>query len=266
MLPIVALALASFTASNALVIPRTSNVPSTYAQGFLEPYDVYHTRYLALDCEAQHSTPFFDACCHPLLATENLKDNRAAECSPSAATPTNSGDDCDDGESTPAVTAPTQTPNNVAPEPSTPASSTTPAPRPSSSPAPKPSSSPAAKSSTPSPQPSSPASSGGILGDLISGGIATFFFQNGVAGACGTVHQDSDFVVALPTAAYENGKNCGRKIEIIDPASGNKQTATVADECPTCENDSCLDLSHALFNAFAGDGQGEFNVQYRYID
>jgi len=266
MLSIVAFALASLTASNALVIPRTSDVPSTYAQSFLEPYDVYHTRYLALDCEAKHNTPFFDTCCHPLLATESWDDNRAAECSSSTATPT---DDCDEDESTAIVPAPTQAtspPNNVAPEPSAPAYSTTPAPKPSSSPESKPSSSPAPKPATPSPQPSSPASSGGILGDLITGGIATFFFQNGVAGACGTVHQDTDFVVALPTAAYENGQNCGKKIQIIDPASGKTHTATVADECPTCENDSCVDLSHSLFNFFAGDGQGQFNVQYKYID
>ncbi|KAF8522255.1 barwin-like endoglucanase [Hysterangium stoloniferum] len=210
MLSIIVLALASLTASNALVIPRTSDVPSTYAEGYLESYDVYHARYLALNCEAKHSTPFFDACCHPMLATENLKDNRAPECSPATITS------------------------------SPPASTPTKAPSPPKNPSPSP-------------------STGGILGDLITGGIATFFFQNGVAGACGTVHKDSDFVVALPTKAYENGKNCGRKIEIIDPASGNKQTATVADECPTCVNDSCLDLSHALFNAFAGDGKGEFN-------
>ncbi|KIJ46576.1 hypothetical protein M422DRAFT_249726 [Sphaerobolus stellatus SS14] len=28
-------------------------------------------------------------------------------------------------------------------------------------------------------------------------GTATYFFQNGVAGACGTVHKDTDHVVAL---------------------------------------------------------------------
>jgi hypothetical protein len=26
---------------------------------------------------------------------------------------------------------------------------------------------------------------------------ATFFFQNGVAGACGTVHKDSDLIAAI---------------------------------------------------------------------
>jgi hypothetical protein len=26
---------------------------------------------------------------------------------------------------------------------------------------------------------------------------ATFFFQNGVAGACGTVHKDSDMIAAM---------------------------------------------------------------------
>jgi hypothetical protein len=43
-----------------------------------------HTRYLALDCKVQHNTTFFDDCCHPLLATENLKDDRKPYCTPDA--------------------------------------------------------------------------------------------------------------------------------------------------------------------------------------
>ena len=56
--------------------------PSTYAEGYLEDYDTYHTRYLAIGCQNQHNTQFFDDCCHPMLATENLHDNRAAYCDP----------------------------------------------------------------------------------------------------------------------------------------------------------------------------------------
>ncbi|KAL7411760.1 hypothetical protein BDY24DRAFT_329489, partial [Mrakia frigida] len=45
--------------------------PPGYASGYLENYDVYHLRYIALDCSEQHDTVFFDDCCHPLLSTES---------------------------------------------------------------------------------------------------------------------------------------------------------------------------------------------------
>ncbi|CDO69510.1 Distantly related to plant expansins [Trametes cinnabarina] len=56
--------------------------PDTYYEGYLEDYCVYHGRYMLLDCESQHNTPFFDACCHPMLATETLEKNRAPQCNP----------------------------------------------------------------------------------------------------------------------------------------------------------------------------------------
>ncbi|EJF65885.1 barwin-like endoglucanase [Dichomitus squalens LYAD-421 SS1] len=99
-------ALTAVAGASAIVIPhRHAHVarqtpPSTYAEGYLEDYKVYHARYMALDCEAQHNTTFFDKCCHPLLATETLAKNRAPECNPanhasstktSAAAPTSTG-------------------------------------------------------------------------------------------------------------------------------------------------------------------------------
>ncbi|TBU65794.1 RlpA-like double-psi beta-barrel-protein domain-containing protein-containing protein [Dichomitus squalens] len=130
-------ALTAVAGASAIVIPhRHAHVarqtpPSTYAEGYLEDYKVYHARYMALDCEAQHNTTFFDKCCHPLLATETLAKNRAPECNPanhvsstaSSAAPTQSqvlssggndgddGDDCDDDEPTSTVSsaAPTST-------------------------------------------------------------------------------------------------------------------------------------------------------------
>jgi hypothetical protein len=68
MLSFAVLALASLASSaNALVVPR-SNPPSGYAVGYLEDYTTYHTRYLALNCQGQHGSSFFDDCCHPMLA------------------------------------------------------------------------------------------------------------------------------------------------------------------------------------------------------
>ncbi|KAI8998611.1 RlpA-like double-psi beta-barrel-protein domain-containing protein-containing protein [Trametes punicea] len=74
--------------ASAIAIPRGHahaarlSIPSTYAEGYLEDYFVYHTRYLQLDCESKHNTTFFDLCCHPMLATETLEKNRAPECNP----------------------------------------------------------------------------------------------------------------------------------------------------------------------------------------
>jgi len=98
----------------------------------------------------------------------------------------------------------------------------------------------------------------------ITGGFGTWFLQNGVAGACGKVHQDTDFVVALPTKAYDNGANCGRTVTIEDVSTGKTATAIVADECPTCTNPECLDMSKGLFETFAALSVGEFDIQYHY--
>ncbi|KAI0807558.1 hypothetical protein C8Q74DRAFT_1213443 [Fomes fomentarius] len=56
--------------------------PDTYYEGYLEPYNTYHLRYLAIDCDEHHNTTFFDRCCHPMLATETLQKNRDADCNP----------------------------------------------------------------------------------------------------------------------------------------------------------------------------------------
>jgi hypothetical protein len=75
-------------ASAASVVTRTTGatfaVPSTYTQPWLEPYQDYHTRYLALKCDDKHDTKFFDACCHPMLKWETLAKARPDYCVPSA--------------------------------------------------------------------------------------------------------------------------------------------------------------------------------------
>lgn len=48
-----------------LIVPRAQ--PQGWATGYLEGYDQYHTRYMALGCEGKHNTTFFNDCCHPLL-------------------------------------------------------------------------------------------------------------------------------------------------------------------------------------------------------
>jgi len=90
MFKFIALAALSLAASSAsaLVVPR-STPPAGWSTDLLEvclysilpahqlilflivlqPYDTYHARYMALQCNLKHNTPFFDSCCHPLLVS-----------------------------------------------------------------------------------------------------------------------------------------------------------------------------------------------------
>jgi rare lipoprotein A (peptidoglycan hydrolase) len=81
-------ALMAVSAVSASVLPRTATasthypVPSTYTQKWLEAYDQYHSRYLALDCKHKHNTQFFDDCCHPMLKWETFEKARKPYCAP----------------------------------------------------------------------------------------------------------------------------------------------------------------------------------------
>ncbi|KAJ7774548.1 barwin-like endoglucanase [Mycena maculata] len=179
--------------------------PAGWATSYLEPYDTYHDRYLAIDCEAKHNTTFFSFCCHPLLATTT------AEATTTAAPTTT-----DKATTTAAATTATTADSSSA--------------------------------------------------TFFTGGVGTWFTQNGVAGACGTVHPDTALIVALQTEMYANGANCGRQIQIIDTATGTSQTATVADECPTCKNEWSVDFSEGLFQGFTALSVGEINSAFPSVN
>ncbi|KAK4332564.1 expansin family protein [Rhodotorula toruloides] len=119
--------------------------------------------------------------------------------------------------------------------------------------------------------------SGGNGGKVFSGGIATYFYQNGVAGNCGAVNPDSAMIVALPTATYANGAHCGQTVTITRTDTGESIQAKVADSCPTCNNNACLDLSTAVgvfplfwrsgeaFKALGGtDAMGVFDITWHF--
>ncbi|KIJ48033.1 hypothetical protein M422DRAFT_248192 [Sphaerobolus stellatus SS14] len=95
-------------------------------------------------------------------------------------------------------------------------------------------------------------------------GTATFFFQEGAAGACGQVHKDTDHIVALQTTQYDNGVFCGRTLTITDTATGKTAVGTVADECPGCNGSGSIDLSEGLFEIFAPTSQGTFPVSWHF--
>lgn len=342
---VLALAVASVSAHSIHHVrrhhaPRAQ--PSGWALGYLEDYDVYHTRYIAIKCEDKHNTTFFDMCCHPMLATETLEKNRAPCCAPgstaqcpssssSAAAPASTltddddcdddgdaaptagsvgdddDDDCDDedgGEdasstvistkgasstptaaaeddddedceedgddnssaaqrtktvdhatkaatSTHAVVSPASTHSSSEEAPTTTHKTTTTV---KASPT-------SAEESTKTTSPTSSPS-----GVMITGGFGTWFTQNGVAGACGTVHKDSDFVFALPDEAYANGANCGRKMRVYDASHPDTFVdGLVTDECPTCDNQNCVDMSVAAFQVLASLSTGELKITYQFL-
>ncbi|GJJ13665.1 hypothetical protein Clacol_007921 [Clathrus columnatus] len=94
-------------------------------------------------------------------------------------------------------------------------------------------------------------------------GQGTFYYQGGAFGACGQVHQDSDFIIALPESQYNGGSHCGQSVTITDQSTGNTQTATVADLCPGCSGDS-IDMSVGLFTSFAAESVGVIPVSWNY--
>jgi expansin (peptidoglycan-binding protein) len=127
---------------------------------------------------------------------------------------------------------------------------------------------PAPKPAPPAPAPPAPAPAPPANNNPFhDGGFGTWFTQNGVAGACGTVHQDSDHVVALDARTYGNtGQQsplCGKTIEITDTDSGKTFDGVVADACPTCNNPSSVDMSTSLFQLFAPLSKGELNIKWR---
>ncbi|GAA5871812.1 hypothetical protein JCM3774_000306 [Rhodotorula dairenensis] len=102
-------------------------------------------------------------------------------------------------------------------------------------------------------------------GNVYTGGYATYYTQNGVAGHCGSVNPDSAYIVALPSATYAGGSHCGQQVTITRTSTGKTIQATVADSCPTCVNNACLDLSVAAFTAIATEAEGMVDITWQFI-
>ncbi|KAH7335046.1 RlpA-like double-psi beta-barrel-protein domain-containing protein-containing protein [Rhizoctonia solani] len=105
--------------------------------------------------------------------------------------------------------------------------------------------------------------------EVYTGGFATYFYQNGVAGACGTVHSDSDYIVAADYRRYgdlsKQSDLCGKKVLITNTKNGKTVTCTVADACPTCNNGNSLDLSEGAFKAIAPLDDGMVPITYTFV-
>ncbi|KAK1228426.1 hypothetical protein PQX77_008564 [Marasmius sp. AFHP31] len=368
-LSLISLALSALSLVNARAVPRHDK-PDGYVEGYLEKYSTYHERYLALQCYKKHGTPFFDLCCHPMLATENVKDNRDPSCDPANAessssssteaaatttevaqstttevaesTPTgstqppaqfNHGDDegddledCDDeddydddedledcdeeetggqgqGESqappttqapppptTTAEQAPTttstteqaptstteqaptstteqtteQAPTSTAEQAPTTTSTTEQAPPTSTTEEQAPPTTAATTTTSQESQPTQDSGNGNQGGnqggDLNLGGFATFYYQNGNAGACGDRHGDDELIAAIDQERYgdlgQKSGLCGQRVSITNNNNGKSVTVVIADVCPTCDNGNSIDLSEGAFKAIAPLGDG----------
>ncbi|KIK08306.1 hypothetical protein K443DRAFT_672794 [Laccaria amethystina LaAM-08-1] len=276
MFKFIALAVFSFAASSvsALVVPR-STPPAGWPTDLLEPYDTYHVRYMALQCNMKHNTAFFDSCCHPLLANESLA-TRPAQCNPSvnpsttpaastasssaaapstaplAADPEDDDEDeyCDDGD---------DEPPSSSSAPLAPAVTTPPAPTTTPVKAPEPTTTPAA----------APAATQAPASNVNTGGFATFFYQNGVAGACGTVHGDNDMIAAIDGDRYGDlaarSALCGKQVKLTNTKNGKSVTVTIADACPTCDNSNSIDLSKGAFEQIATVDEGIVPITWSFV-
>jgi hypothetical protein len=122
--------------------------------------------------------------------------------------------------------------------------------------------------SSPAPKASPKASTsggggGGGGGQSFSGGSATYYLQNGQAGACGQTNPDTALVCALFTSVYNNGANCGKTVRVTNVSNGKTVDVTAADECPTCDGPNYVDFSKGAFDALGGtEEEGMFPITY----
>jgi len=132
----------------------------------------------------------------------------------------------------------------------------------SSAPPPPKKTPPPAPKAAAKPPPSSGGGGGG--GGSNTGGVATYFYQKGNAGACGTVHSDYDLICAMDSARYGSGGLCGKQVRITNQSNGKTVVVTVADECPTCINGNSIDLSLGAFEKIADLATGQVPISWEF--
>jgi len=268
-----AVALAPFASAAPIDISARS-APAGWSNGGWEPYNTYHTRYLQLGCSAKKNTQFFTTCCGPLKSNQLLS-SRPAECTPgstsSSTTPTTPivnavtstddetdecGDDTDD--TTADATTSLDTTDNTGAQGSGSSSSRA--------------SSTSSHHTSTSTAHHAAASSSSSSGNTSSGsyqGMATYFYQEGQAGACGTVHSDNDLIAAIdkawwPSEGATSSPYCGRSVLITNNENGKTVTVTVADVCPGCVSANSLDLSLGAFKQLAPMSEGTFAMTWKF--
>ncbi|KAL7414433.1 RlpA-like double-psi beta-barrel-protein domain-containing protein-containing protein [Mrakia frigida] len=82
----------------------------------------------------------------------------------------------------------------------------------------------------------------------------TYYYTDVGLGACGQLHQNSEYTLAMNSNQFNGGSVCGQTITIT--YNGVTASALIADECPTCAYGE-LDLSPGLFTHFASTDAGQ---------
>ncbi|KAH7145674.1 expansin-like protein [Dactylonectria estremocensis] len=81
-------------------------------------------------------------------------------------------------------------------------------------------------------------------------GDVTFYNPSVGTGACGKVHSDDSFVVAVSAPLFDSIQPCGKSIKVTGPAG--TAVVLVVDRCGGCAYND-LDLSPAAFKQVVGD-------------
>lgn len=103
-------------------------------------------------------------------------------------------------------------------------------------------------------------------------GEATYYIVSNGITACGTRHNDNEFVCALNSQQFDSetiggnpnkNKLCGRKLKVTGPK--NTAIVTIVDRLPSGQFGD-LDLSKAAFIHICGDLEvGRVKVQWKYV-
>jgi expansin (peptidoglycan-binding protein) len=103
--------------------------------------------------------------------------------------------------------------------------------------------------------------------------LATYYEQNGNAGACGEYNSDSAMIIAINGASSDSywtdysqkSPYCGRWVTIENTDNGKTVVAKVADVCPTCTgNGESIDLSVGAFQAIGTLDQGLLPIRWHF--
>ncbi|KAF7343612.1 hypothetical protein MSAN_01981700 [Mycena sanguinolenta] len=78
-------------------------------------------------------------------------------------------------------------------------------------------------------------------------GLATYYDPDGGIGACGSVLQNSDFIVALGVDNWDDGAFCGQMLNV--QYQGYTIRVTVQDLCPGCQGVNGISLSEGAMAA-----------------
>jgi hypothetical protein len=245
----------------------------------LESYWRFRMRYTSLDCASQNGTDFYNECCTPVPVGQSLPD----DCTPTTcAAPSNSTiqststeydsstdyDDSPTDSSTDYNDSPTDSYTDYDDSPTDSYTDyDTPTPTPTDDDDPAPSSSQDDSQPTTTQAQDNGGSTGGS-GNVNSGGYATYYYQNGNAGACGNYHSDNDLIAAIDINWYENTGSqsplCGQTVHITNNNNGNSVDVIIADVCPTCANGNSIDLSVAAFQVLASLDEGMVPISWSF--